>query len=539
MEETYIFGHKNPDTDSVTAAITLSYLKNKLGENTIPKVLGKINKETEFALNYFNVETPKYLNDVKLQIKDLNYHKDFYVEEHTSISKVYDYMLSQNITGLPIVDSNRHFKGLITVKNICRELINGDFTYLNTSLNNILEILCAEIVNKVDDEIEGSLLTATYRSTTFLQNLKLNSDTILIVGDRHSVIEYAVESGIKLLVLIGNSEIKEHHLEIAKKNKVNIIKTPYDSFHTSKLIGLSNYISNLIKDSRAITFDENTYYEDFLIKSNKLGHNNYPVIDKNGVCHGLLRITDINNKKRKKVILVDHNEEAQSALGLDEAEIVEIVDHHKLGDLTTNQPINFRNMTVGSTNTIIYNMYLENKFEIPKDIAGLMISGILSDTLSLTSPTTTDKDREAVLALAELINIDYHKYAIEMFKAGTSLEGKTKDEIINEDIKVFPMDDKNVAVSQVFTLNVDEILNDKDEYISLIEELKTIKNCDIVVLSVTDIIKNGSYIFYTENSKTIMEDAFNIENINQGYYIEGCVSRKKQIVPAIMDILVK
>ncbi len=539
MELTYIFGHKNPDTDSVTAAITLSYLKNKLGFNTVPMVLGTINKETEFVLNYFNIKKPKYLNDVKLQIKDLNYHRNYYALKHTSIKKTYEYMLEKNITGLPIVDSNKKFEGLVTIKNICKELINGDFRHLKTSLNNILEILNGEVIYQVDEEIEGNIITATYRSTTFLEDLELKHDTILIVGDRHSLIEYAVNSGIKLLILIGNREIKEEHLEIAKKNRVNIIKTPYDSFNTSKLINLSNYIDSLIEKERIITFSEYDYYEDFIIKSNKLGHNNYPVVDKNNICHGLIRITDLNEKHKKKVILVDHNEASQSALGLDEAEIIETVDHHNLGNLTTTHPINFRIMTVGSTNTIIYSMYLENKIEIPYNIAGLMLSGILSDTLALTSPTTTETDKTAIEELTKILNIDYHDYAISMFKAGTSLIGKTKEQIVNEDIKIYPIDDRNLAISQVFTLNVDEILKEQDKYIAIIEELKNIKNCDIIILCVTDIIKNGSYFFYTENTKSILENAFNIDNFYQGYYVDGCVSRKKQIVSAIMEVLTK
>lgn len=537
MDKIYIFGHKKPDTDSVTAAISLSYLKNKLGFNTEPRVLGNINKETEFALKYFNAKEPKYLNDVKLQLKDLNYHKNCYLNELTSVCDVYNFLLDNNITGIPIVDNENKFKGLVTIKTIFRELINGDQTLLNTSLDNIIKVLDAEVLVNFDSEIQGNILAATYRSATFLENLKLTNESILIVGDRHSVIEYAIKSKIKLLIIVGNNVIKEEHLELARQNHVNIIRTHYDSFHTAKLIGLSNYIKNLIVENDIETFDLNDYYDDFLVKSSKLGHNNYPIIDKKGICHGLIRVTEITEKNKKKCILVDHNESAQSVLGLDEAEILEIVDHHKIGDLTTNQPINFRNMTVGSTNSIIYMLYRENKIDIPREIAGLMISGILSDTLALTSPTTTSYDKIIVEELAKIIGFDYSNYAIEMFKAGTSLEGRTKEEIVNEDIKVFPVEDKKFAVSQVFTLNVDEILNEKESYISIIEQIKVNKQCDLVVLCVTDIIKNGSYIFYTNDDKEQMELAFNIKDFEQGYYLDGCVSRKKQIVPSIMDII--
>ena len=537
MDKIFIFGHKKPDTDTVTSAIALSYLKNKLGYNTEPRVLGPINKETKFVLDYFKVKEPTYLNDVKLQLKDLNYHRNYFLNENTSISDVYNFLMEKNITGIPIVDENKKFNGLVTIKTIFKELLNSDQTLINTSFDNLTKVLNAKTLVKFDDEIEGNILAATYKSTTFLENLKLDNKTILIVGDRHSVIEYAVNSGIKLLIIVGDNEIKEEHIEIAKKNKVNIIRTPLDSFHTAKLIGLSNYIKNLITDEPIETFDENDYYDDFLIKSGKLGHNNYPIINKKGICHGLIRITEITEKNRKKCILVDHNEAEQSALGLDEAEILEIVDHHKIGDLTTNQPINFRNMTVGSTNTIIYSLFKESKIEIPREIAGLMISGILSDTLALTSPTTTELDKFIVKDLARIINFDYTEYANEMFKAGTSLEGKTKEEIVNEDIKIFPVDDKKFAVSQVFTLNYEEILKEKDKYIELIEEIKVNKDCELVLLCVTDIIKNGSYIFYTKDNEEQIALAFNIKDISQGYYLDGCVSRKKQLVPNIMDII--
>lgn len=536
-EEIYIFGHRKPDTDSVTSAISLSYLKQKLGFNATAMVLGEINRETEYVLNYFKVKAPSYLNDVKLQIKDVDYQHGFCLSDSVSVSDAYDYMVENNVTGVPIVDKDEKFSGLVTVKNVVKDLIRGDFNTLHTSYENILKTLEGEEVLKFDDEIQGNLLVASYRSTTFLNNINLDKDNILIVGDRHSIIEYAVSSSIKLMILVGDALLKEEHLEIAKKNHVNIIRTKYDTFHTSKRIGLSNYVKYLIPLQRQIVFDEADYYDYFVSESMRLKHNNYPVVDKDGKCKGLLRITGITKMNKKKVILVDHNEAEQSAIGLDEAEIVEVVDHHKIGNISTNNPINFRNMSVGSTNTIIYQMFLENSIEIPKDIAGLMLSGILSDTLVLTSPTTTELDKKTVLALSEIADVNYKEYALEMFKAGTSLEGKTKEEIIGTDIKSFPVNELKFAVSQVFTLNYQDILNEKDEYIKIIEDMANMNDYALVVLAVTDIISNGSYIIYTEKSKELLEKAFLVENLEQGYYIDGCVSRKKQIVPPIMEQL--
>ncbi len=537
MREVYIFGHKKPDTDSVTSAIALSYLKNRIGIKSKPMVLGDINKETAFVLKYFNIEKPEYLEDVKLQIKDINYYKDCYVNKYDSIRKTYDYMGSKNITGVPIVDNDKKFIGLLTSKMIGSELINGNFTKLNTSYNNILDVLKGEEILRFDEEINGNILAASFRSTTILNTVEFRKDTIMIIGDRHSVIEAAVNNSIKLLIIVGNLEIKEEHLQIAKQNRVNIIRTHFDTFHTAKLIGLSNYVNNLLTDTRTISFNENDYYDDFKDKSIKLGHNNYPVIDDNGTCLGLIRITDIKSMNKKQVILVDHNEAVQSVDGLDESEILEIIDHHNISSLTTKMPINFRNMTVGSTNTIIYSIFNESNINIPSDIAGIMLSGIISDTLKFTSPTTTEYDKYVAFRLAEIAHINIDEYANKMFKAGTDLKGKTIDEVIQGDIKIYESNNERIAISQVITLNSEDILDRKEEYINKINEMKENRGYDIMVVCVTDIIKDGSYIFFDDSSKSEVANAFGFEEIEQGYFFEKCLSRKKQLAPLIMSVV--
>ena len=536
-DKIYIFGHKNPDTDSVTSAIALANLKKELGFNAEAYVLGEINQETKYVLNYFNFKTPKYLNDVKLQMKDLNYHKNYFINKHASILEAYTYMTDHNITGIPVVDDNNKFLSLITAKVIAKFLINGDHNNLKTSYDNILKTLDGIKITQFDNEIEGNILAASYRSTTFMELVNLTHEDILIVGDRHSIIENAVESGVKLIIIVGEMNIKEKHLEVAIKNRVNIIRTKYDTFTTARRIGLASYVQNLITEDRMFTLDQNDYYDDFLISSARLKYNNYPIIDKNNVCKGLIRITDISEKNRKKVILVDHNETDQSVIGLDEAEVLEVVDHHKIGDISTKNPIDFRNMSVGSTNTIVYKLYRENGIEIPKNIAGIMLAGILSDTLILTSPTTTYVDKEVVNELTKIAEVNYQEFAMDMFKAGTSLKGLSKNEIINTDLKIFHADEYSFAVAQILTLDYEDILKEKEEYVKIIEEIKENKDLNFVILSITDIIKNGSYILFTESSKKYIEAAFSIQNIEQGYYMENVVSRKKQIVPYLMEIL--
>lgn len=537
MNKVYIFGHQSPDTDAVTSAISLSYLKNKLGMDTEPRVLGHINKETKYVLDKFGVKEPKYLNDVKLQLKDLDYHKGLFVDENKSIDYVYKYLTEKGVTGTPVVTDGNKYKGIITIKDIAKKLISNDFDKIDSNYNNILETVSGEEVLKFDDEIKGNVLVASYDSDTFTSNVNLNSDSILIVGDRQYIIKKAIDDNVKLIVVTGPEKITEENLKLAENNKINVIKTNIDSFHTSKLICLSNKIGTLLVEDTSKIFRENDYYTDFVEATKKLKHNNYPILNNNGVCLGLIRITEIINKNNKKVMLVDHQEKEQSVIGLDEANILEIVDHHKIGNINTTNPINFRNMTVGSTNTIVYFMYKENNVEIPKEIAGIMLSGLLSDTLCLQSPTTTEIDKKVAEDLALIAGVDYEKYALDMFKAGTSLEGLTKEEVIKSDFKSFPIGDEKMAIGQVFTLDVDRIFDELDTYIEKLEEINNKEGYKFIVIAITDILKNGSYLIFTENAKSVLESIYKLDDIKQGYYVDGLVSRKKQILPAILSEL--
>lgn len=536
MQKTYIFGHKKPDSDSVMSAIGLSYLKNLLGENTEPRILGDVNKETAYALKYFHLPTPEYLNDVKLQLKDIDYHKNFHIKETDSIYTGYQKMLEKSLTGIPITDAKGYFTGLITIKDLSHVIINENTDDLYTSYENILHVLKGESILKFDDEIIGRILVAAYRSTTILENVKLERDMILIVGDRHSVIEYAVNSGVKLIILSGDAEIKEKHLEIARKNKVNIIRTPYPTYHITRLVSLTNYIKTMIRCYNPAKFEITEFVDNVVETNNKLKHTNYPIVDRRNKCLGLLKITDLAEKHPKKVILVDHNEKLQSVEGLDEAEILEIFDHHNLGSITTTSPINFRNMAVGSTCTIVYLMYKERNITPPKEIAGALLSGILSDTLILKSPTATPKDVEAVDYLSKIAEVDYKVYGMDLLKAGTSLEGMTKEDVLYNDFKIYTVEDKKFAIGQFFTMNFEEIEKDMAEYIHVLDEVAEANNYNLVALYVTDIIKNGSYVIFNTRGSGTMALAYSKDSIEEGCFIPGCVSRKKHVVPIIMPI---
>ena len=536
MKKTYIFGHRNPDTDSVVSAIGLSYLKNQLGDITEARVIGDINKETKFALDTFHVKEPKYLNDVKLQLKDVHYHKNFMIKDTDSIYDGYQAMLKEELTGIPVVSDNQQFMGLVTIKDLSHIIINENIEDLYTSYDNLLKVLKGEEVLRFSNEIIGKLLVAAYKSTTIMSNVALNEQHILIVGDRHSVIEYAINSKIKMIILSGDAYMKEEHLKMAYQNGVNIIRTPYDTYRVSRLVSLTNYIKTMIKIYNPIKFLETDFVSDVLDMNYKLKHTNYPVIDKNNKCLGLLKITDLSEKTPKKVILVDHNEKMQSVEGLEEADILEIFDHHNLGNITTNHPINFRNMSVGSTSTIVYTLFQEKNVEIPKDIAGILLSGILSDTLILKSPTVTEKDREAVMNLSRIAEVDYSVYGMELLKSGTSLDGMSPMDVLYHDYKLFSVGDKNFAIGQFFTMNFDEIEEKLEDYVSVLDRVSEANHFVLVCLYVTDIIKNGSYVIFNQKGKNYLDIAYQ-KDVTEGFFVEGCISRKKHVVPVIMSIL--
>jgi len=537
MEKIYIFGHRNADTDSVCSAISLSYLKNKLGFNTVPAILSSINLETKYVLDYFDVKVPVFLNDVKIKIKDVDYIKKFTVNMYESIQKSYEKMNRLDISKIPVVDNDKKMVGIVSMKDIAKDQFNSNYEKVCASYENIINTLNAKSILKFDDKIEGDLLVASYKSTTFIEEMPLSNNNILIVGDRHSIIEYAINCKVKLIVITGDREIKSEHLELAKKNKVNIIKSSYNTLYTTRIFNLCNDVSTIMSMDKVLCVNENDSLSDFIELANKKKFSYYPVLDKKGKCLGIIRLSDIVANKKKKVILVDHNSYEQSAIGLEETEILEIIDHHNIGAIATNMPINFRNMPVGSTNTIIYTLFRENNIEIPSDIAGLMLSGIISDTLLFKSPTTTRMDIDAAIVLSHIAKVDYNEYGLKMLKTGSSLKGRSKEEILYTDFKNYSVMDKRIGLSQIFTMNIEEVNEEIGDYINLVNSISDKNNYYFVCLFITDILNNGSYVIYSDNAELVIKNAFNIENVYQGVFIKDILSRKKQVVPIIMNEL--
>lgn len=535
MNKILIFGHRKPDTDSVTAAISLSYLKNKLGFHTEPRILGDLNNETSFVLDYFKMKIPKYLNDVKVQIKDVEYTKDYFLNEEDSIYKAYTYMNETKIGTIPVISKEGKYKGALSMKDVAGSLISKNMNNINTSYDNLLEALDGKEILRFDKNIQGKVISASYSSNTFKEKIVIDENCVLIVGDRHGIIEYAVNNKASMIILTNGIAMKPEHLEIAKKNNVDVIQTNYDTLKTSNLAVLSNFVKDNIIENEIIFVNENDSLTEVIDIASKKKFSNYPVVDNLGNYLGIFRVSMVDNKKPKQVILVDHNEREQSVIGLDEAEIIEIVDHHKVGYIGTSLPINFRNMPLGSSNTIIYLLYKENNVEIPKNIAGLMMAGIISDTLLLNSPTTTSVDKEALENLTKIADINFKEFGMEMFKKGSSIKGKSINDIIFLDFKNFEIDSQKIGIGQISTMTVEDIMIKSEDFISEIDNIAKNQGFEAICLFVTDILKNGSYILFNSNSKEIFAKSLGVPYLKQGYFFEGLVSRKKQVIPKIMN----
>ena len=522
MEKTLIFGHRKPDADAVCASIALSFLKNKLGMDTEARVIGTINNETRFVLKYFNVDEPNYLNDVKVQVKNIDYKKNIFLDEKASILKSFQFMKENNITTLPLIKNNK-LSGIVSLKDITDYLINNNKKELNTSYDNVLEAINGEKVVCVKDEIKGNIIFN-------IKNFKENNN-ILITNDLNSIDE-------KLsLVILCNTQANKIPMELKKYN-ANIIATKTDLYTIIKNLSLANYIKTLKSSREIVAFHLNDYRSEIIDIINKEGYTYYPVLNRKKNCLGVLKAMDVNKFAKKNVILVDHNQKSQSVEGIDEANILEIIDHHNLQTIDTSTPISFRAMPVGSSCTIIYKLFLENNISIPYDIAGLMISAILSDTMLFKSPTTTSEDIKAMENLNKIVKIDIDKYGYQMFKAGSTISNMTPEEVFNQDIKNYKVGEESITISQVFTMDYEDIKLDLNQFINVLNNLEQ-QGFKVAVMFITDVIKNGSYILYNNKAEAIIKESYDLDNVYEGIYLQDLVSRKKQLVPNIIEVIQK
>lgn len=531
----YIFGHKNPDSDSICSAIGVSSLKNTLKQNSKAYRLGELNKETEFILDKFSVDAPPLLENVKIQVKDLNIDKTEPITLDKSILHAYNKMKENRVATLPIISDDGRIKGVLTMKDIAINFISSENRNLKTSIKNILRdmkgiLLCG------DDEllIDGEILSMSLYYKTIKKIVLLNDRSIAILGDNYDNIKIAIEKRIQLILITSDRRLPEDLITLAKENGVPIISVPIDTYETTRKLSLCNYVSSIMISKKIIRFKAKHYLEEVKEDISTFKFANYPVVDAEKKYIGMLNRSHILNPRKKKCIMVDHNEYGQSVVGLKEADVTEIIDHHKIGDIKTTTPISFKNMPVGSTCSIVYSLFTQKSIDIPRPVAGLLISGIISDTMYFKSPTTTDFDRSAVAGLNEILKIDLDSYAQEMFMAGSSLEGQSIKDIVLKDLKEFDIEGYKVSISQVFTLNINEIMENKVKYLEFIDSLHDINVNHITLLVITDILQEGSYIMYKVGNESIIAKIAD-EKLEQGFFMKGVVSRKKQLIPQLTD----
>ncbi|MEG0307330.1 MAG: putative manganese-dependent inorganic diphosphatase [Clostridium sp.] len=537
----YITGHRNPDSDSICSAIAYAEFKNKTQKiKAIPIRLGKVSRETKFILDYFGVEFPELIQTVKPQIIDLEIDTVAPISTDISLKMAWSIMKQKNIKTLPVIYPNDKLAGIVSVSNLASSYLDIWDNYVlaksKTKINNILETLSAQIVYLSDEnlELKGKVVVAMMEPN---DNNLIEAEDIAICGDREIVQEFVLDRDCRLMIITNNSAPSNNVIERAKEKGCTIISTPYDSFTAARLIPQSIPIDYVMTKHNVVSFSTNDFIEDIKDIMLETRYRSYPVLDEHGIVIGSISRYHLITQEKKKVILVDHNEKTQSVDGLEDADILEIIDHHRIGDIQTGQPIYFRNEPVGSSSTIVASIFFENGIRPSKKVAGLLCGAIISDTLLLKSPTATIVDELILKRLAEIADLDIEKFAQEMFKAGTSLDGKSSKELLYQDFKIFNIGNFKVGVSQITTTYM-------DGFIPLVEDLKTLMDekvshdkFDILLLMATDIFKKSSLFIVQGEHKEVFSRAFDVKLENSTVYIDGIVSRKKQVIPPLSEVI--
>lgn len=534
----YITGHKNPDTDSICSALAYAEFKSKsAGLNAIPIRIGEVSRETQFVLDYFGVKKPRYVESLKSQVKDLDMDKVSAVYPETSLKTAWTIMKKNDVKTLPVVDNNDTFIGLVSLSNLTAAYMDIWDNYIlsksNTPFENIVDTLAGEAVyeNQSLTKYGGKILVAAMGPDS-LKKIMEPGD-VVICGNREDTQEAIIDDKGSLMIVTGNHNVNPTIIEKAKKAGCSIITTPYDSFTAARMIIQSIPVRHVMTKEDIVYFSNTDYVEDVKGVMTKTRYRSYPVLDGSKKVIGIISRYHLISKVNKKVILVDHNELSQSVEGLEDAEIIEVIDHHRIADLQTGNPIYFRNEPVGCTASIIASIFFENGIRPSKQVAGLLSSAIISDTLLFKSPTSTNFDKLMLNRLAKIADIDVEDYAKEMFKAGTSLAGRTVDEIFNTDFKSFTLLDNTVGVAQVSTMDLEGFSPMKNKMIDYMNERCKAEKFDLLVLLLTDIIKNGSEVIAVGDKTEFINKAFNVVLEDNSAYVPNLLSRKKQVIPPL------
>ena len=543
QEKIFVIGHKNPDTDSICSAIAYADIKNRTSQKVkyVAKRAGQINEETEYVLNRFGMQPPGYLSNIGTQVKDMDIRMSPDADKSMSLKNAWDLMMEKSIVSLPIRDKEGQLEGLITIGDIAKTYMDTTDSYLlsraKTQYKRIAETIEGIVVegNEHGYFAKGKVLVGTANP----QMLKtyIEEDDLIIMGDREEDHLEAIEQNVSCIIVGMGIEVTEKVIKLAHEKEIIIIMSPYDTFTIARLINQSIPVRYIMKTENLVTFNTEDFTDDIQNEMIKHRHRAFPVINKKGKCIGTISRRNFLDMHKKKVALVDHNEKDQAVDNIEKAEIVEIIDHHKLGSLETMTPISFRNQPVGCTATILYEMYGEQKLEISPTIAGLLCAAIISDTLMFRSPTCTLSDKMAAGALALIAGIDIEKFAREMFKAGSNLKDKAPEEIFFQDYKKFIAEgDISFGVGQISSMDSDELAEIKERLIPFMVSECGRHGVTRVYFMLTNIIEESTeLLYYGDGSEEMAKTAFHVDPVDGTFDLKGVVSRKKQLIPALME----
>lgn len=543
--KTIVIGHKNPDTDSICSAVCYANLKRLLtGENYQPGRAGRVNEETQFVLNYFGIEAPELIENVKTQVLDIEIRETKGVKRKLSLKKAWNLMQEANVVTIPAVTEDGILEGLITVGDIAKSYMNvydsSILSKANTPYSNILETLeGAMLVGNPEDYFNaGKVLIAA--ANPDMMEYYISKGDLVILGNRYESQLCAIEMDAACIIVCEGAAVSMTIKKLAQEHGCTVMTTPYDTFTAARLVNQSMPISYFMKTEGLITFEADDYIDDIKDVMASKRHRDFPVLGKDGKYKGMISRRNLLGAKGKRLILVDHNERTQAVEGMESAEILEIIDHHRLGTVETISPVFFRNQPVGCTATIVYQMYQENRVIIAPEIAGLLCSAIISDTLLFRSPTCTAVDKEAAMKLAEIAGIEIREYASSMFAAGSNLKGKADAEIFYQDFKKFTVGKVSFGVGQISSLNASELEELKGRMTPYMKKAREEHSVDMMFFMLTNILTESTELLCEgQGAKSMVAAAFHAseeegENESQVVSLPGVVSRKKQLVPGIM-----
>lgn len=538
----YIVGHKNPDTDSICSAICYANLKNKLyGGGYKPMRAGQINQETQYVLSAFGMEVPEYLGDVQSDVSDIEIKEVEGVSENISLRKAWDIMQEKGVVTLPVTEGKK-LKGIITVGDLTNAYMdvtdNCILSTASTLYSNILETLNATmLVGSPDGKFEkGEVMIAT-QNPDMMEEF-IHEGDMVILGNRYEAQLCAVEMNAGCIIVCMGTRVSITIQKLAQEHGCIVISTPYDTFTVARLINQSMSIGYFMRKDRLVTFKLTDKLEDIKEIMAKKRFRDFPILGEDGEYLGMISRRNLMNLHKKKLILVDHNEPSQTVDGVADADILEIIDHHRLGALETMSPVFFRNQPLGCTATIIYQMYQEKGIEIEPKYAGLMMSAIISDTLMFRSPTCTSIDQQAAEELAKLCNTEIEEFAIDMFGAGSDLSEKSPEEILNQDYKEFSANGVMFSVGQINSMNSIELSEVKDKVTAYMEtEFKSL-GVDMCFYMLTNIVKESTELLcFGPKANELAQTAFRVSKPAETYILKGLVSRKKQLIPSLVNAL--